>query len=129
MGEVLSGPRSENWVGTAALNEAPAHRIGRPLAHMSVADWWAGGGVDAVFVICLSPSATGTRPANRRDKRIFFCKNATANEEKDNLSLMFVLAGEIPSFAVAQRRAKYPALAEYTARCFKSVAPNTGAKT
>jgi hypothetical protein len=80
-----------------------------------------------VFVICLSPAATGTRPDNRWDKRIFFCESATVNAKKDYLSLTAVFVGEDPLSAAAQRRAKYPALAERAARCSYPANENTGA--
>jgi hypothetical protein len=59
-------------VWAAAGNDSPAHRIGRWPAHISGACCRVGGGVDAVFLICLSPLMTGNRPGNGEDKRIFF---------------------------------------------------------
>ena len=71
-GRGLSGPRSGNQVRATVGNNAPAHRIGCPPAHISSAFCRVGGGVEAVFVICLSPLLTGGQPGNTGDKRIFF---------------------------------------------------------
>jgi hypothetical protein len=62
-------------------------RIRGPHRHIAVRQ--AGKGIRAVLLICHSPAVTGKRPANRGDKRIFFCRSAIQDEKKDFLSILW----------------------------------------
>jgi len=42
-----------------------------------------------VLLICHSPAATGERPVNCGDKRIFFCRCAIRDAKKDFLSILW----------------------------------------